>query len=254
MRKLCVLNTHTHTHIHTHTHSQSEGEPPELEEVNDEFDIPQDSWDILDKAEPITEEPTSSSNPAFITEGPPPPPEDNDKDSQISPPDTSSTDEEIPLITARNEASDSDNGLFSKRSTVNQSSPSSLLMEASPSPSNHHSTCRSVRFKPLIEVVSSSNDSEEVSGPFTKPTHSPIQHSAISDSTLTATRKSPVTSLRHNSRELAWSTISDKTSAAPECRELESGGQWAVNASTAKLKTDESLKTKPGIILYSRDG
>ena len=226
---------------------QSEGEPPELEELNDEYDIPQDGWDILDKAKP-TKEPTNS-NPAFITEGLPPP-KDNEEGEQTSPApypahDTSSVGEDVPFITARNDSSDSQDGFFSTRSTIKQSSPpsTSLIMGASPSPS---SNChpKSVGFKPLIEVVSSNqkSSSEERSQPFTSPSPTPVQppQSTMSCST---TKKSSISSPRDGSK-LAWSSNKTPT-AAPESTKLESGGQWAVNASTTR-PGGERLKTKPG--------
>ena len=227
---------------------QSKGEPPELEEVNDEYEIPQDSWDILDKAKPI-EEPTSS-NPAFITEGPPPEDKKEMKQTSPSPPsDTSTTCEEIPLITAKNETSDSQDGLFS-RSTAQQNSPphSSLIMGASPSPSADRHSSRSVGFKPLIEVVSSTsqqNDSQERSQPSTNQSYGPPQSSptTISESTCSSTKKSACPFHGESSRKPAWSTVSDKASAAPESTELESGGQWAISTSSTKL--EPPLKTKP---------
>ena len=254
MRKTCALNCkliHAHTHACTHNHTlhlQSEGEPPELEELNDEYDIPQDSWDILDKAKP-TEEPTSS-NPAFITEGFPHP-EDNEEGKQASPPlapcpahDTSSVCEDVPFVTARNDASDSQDGFFSTRLTDKQSSPhpSSLIMGTSPSPSSNRHP-KSVGFKPLIEVVSSNqkSSSEEHSQPFTSPSPTPVQppQSTMSRGT---TKKSFISPPRDGSK-LAWS--SNKTpAAAPESSELESGGQWAVNASITRPES-ERFKTKP---------
>lgn len=228
---------------HTPLHWQSEGEPPELEELNDEYDIPQDGWDILDKAKPL-EEPTSG-NRSFITEGSPPP-EDDNEGKQTSPTpalDTSSTGEEIPLITARNKASDScEGGLFSTRSTASPPAPSSLIMGASPSPPPN----RRVGFKPVIEVVNSSEkmNNEKHSQPNIDPTHTPAQPTIIPESTTRSTTKKSSVSSSRDSSKLAWSSVSGKTPAAPESTELEIGGQWAVNASTAN-KT-EPLKTKPG--------
>ena len=230
--------------INTHTslYWQSEGEPPELEELNDEYE---DGWDILDKAKPL-EQPTSG-NPSFITEGSPPP-EDDNEGKQMSPtpaPDTSGTGEEIPLITTRNKASDScEGGLFSTRSTASPPAPSSLIMGAPPSPPPN----RRVGFKPVIEVVNSSDsarkmNNEKHSQPIIDPTRTPDQPTIIPESTRSTTKKSSVSSSRDSSK-LAWSSVTGKTPAAPESTELEIGGQWAVNASTAN-KT-EPLKTKPG--------
>ena len=221
-------------------HLQSEGEPPELEELNDKYDTPQDSWEILDKAKPL-EEPTNGSNPTFITEGPPPP-EDDNEGTQTSPPpapDTSSTGEEIPLITARNTASDScKGGLFSTQSTTSLPAPSSLIMGASSSPPPNHR----VGFKPLIEVVNSSESAQKKNSEKHSQSITPPQPTIIPESTCGTTNKSSVSS-SHNSSKVAWSSVSGKAPAAPESTELESGGQWAVNASTAK---PELLKTKPG--------
>jgi hypothetical protein len=188
-----------------------------LEEVTEEYDIPQDGWDILDKAIPY-EEPTSG-NPAFITEEPPPPEED-DEGQRTSPspaPDTSST------------------GLFSSRSTTSPPVPSSLIMGAPPCPdppANHRTG-----FKPRIEVVDSSEsaqkkNSEKCNLPIIDPTHIPAKLTPISESTGSTAKKSSVSSSRESSK-LAWSGIRDKPPAAPESTELESGGQWAVTTSAS---------------------
>ena len=213
-----------------------------MEELNNEYEIPQDSWDILDKAKP-TAEPTSS-NPAFITEGPPP--EDNDEEvkrmSPPPPPDTVTTCEEIPLISAKNDIGDNQDGLFSQ-STAKQNcpSPSFLIMGASPSPPSKSG------FKPLIEVVSSTsqqNDSQECSQPSSNPPRAPIQPSltTISESASRSTKKSAAPLPRDSSSKLAWSTVGDKTYSAPESTELEGGGQWAVSTSSTNPKP---LQSKP---------
>ena len=217
-----------HTFAHT-PYKQSEGEPPELEEINDEYDIPQDGWDILDKAEPITE---PTTNQAFITEGPTP------DDEEQPPPDTSGTCEEIPLISAKHETSDSQEGLFSMRSTTKQPSPppSSLIMGAPPSPSSLLKDHPSISsgFKPLIEVVSSTAEQtkETDDSEHSRPLHIIPTSNHHSTQTTSSTKSA---SLHHQeSSKLGWSSLSGKTTTPPETTELVSGGQWAVSANVTK--------------------
>ena len=230
-----------------HTSKQSDGEAPELEDINDENDIPRGTWDMLDKAT----EPTS--NQVFITEGA------THGESGQAPPstDTSTTCEEIPLITPKIEpTSHSQEGLFSTQSTAKQNSlpPSSLIIGTSPSPSSllkedkdHHSD--DVGFKPLIEVVSStskkSDDGTEHGQPFSKPLLPSQTSSLHSSKSETSSSSVSVSPLSHDSYKLAESSIGDKLAAissSPGARELDSDGHWAVRVNSAKT---EPPSTRP---------
>lgn len=168
----------------------------------------------------------------FITEGPSP--EDNEKGKQKSPPPpTSSTCEEIPLVTVKEDTTNSQEvGLFSAPSTAKQNSslPSSLIMGASPSSSSmllkgdkeHH--CGSGGFKPLIEVVSSSQqcNSDSNAEHLTKPSHSKL--ASLSDKATTI-------------------------STAPEATKLETGGRWASSTKPERLATKPGSRMESGGLL-----
>ena len=216
----------------------------------------------MDEATPSTE---TTDDPVFVTES-----AQENHDGDIL--------EELPVIAPRDESNSCQQGLFSRghvTSTMPEQSshhPHTLIMGAVPSPPPSPSflqdkvqpTSRAGRgFKPLIEVVSSSDqaDDEEctmsdVNPPFTKTT--PTTTSNLSMMPLTSeTESRPTAPLHKDDHPLTRS--SQDHDALPEAGQVEtpeSGGLWAVAAQVTKphsLQASTTTSSSAGLMIEEID-